>query len=108
MNYQLGEYIKSRREDLGISQRGLAKKAGLSHSVVNKIELGDNPHPDTETLEKLADALKIHLSQLTDAIQGKTGEAKANDPLLFQIEALSPKKRKLVEDFVRLLLECKD
>jgi DNA-binding XRE family transcriptional regulator len=52
----IAKLVASRREVLGLSQRELAKKAGVSHTVISRIEGGEHS-PSPKTLERLADAL---------------------------------------------------
>jgi DNA-binding XRE family transcriptional regulator len=52
----IAKLIASRREELGLSQRELAKRAGISHTVVSRIEQGEHT-PSRKTLDRLADAL---------------------------------------------------
>ena len=52
----IAKLVASRREALGLSQRELAKRAGVSHTVVSRIEGGDHS-PSPKTLERLADVL---------------------------------------------------
>ena len=47
---------RSRREEMGLSQRELAKRAGISHTVISRVEGGEHS-PSPKTLERLADAL---------------------------------------------------
>ncbi|WP_213974293.1 helix-turn-helix domain-containing protein [Tepidanaerobacter acetatoxydans] len=56
----IGKRIRQLRESLGLSNRQLAIKAGLSQPVMNRIENG-NRKADIETLEKICDALGITL-----------------------------------------------
>jgi DNA-binding XRE family transcriptional regulator len=49
--------VASRREALGLSQRELAKRAGISHTVISRIESGQHA-PSAKTVERLADALR--------------------------------------------------
>ncbi len=104
MGNRLGEFVKERRKALGLSQRKLADKAKISHSVINKIENGDNIVPRTQTLEALSFVLGVSVTKLMDELQGKPAKA-SGDPLLTIIEKLSPKKRKLLLDIAELLLE---
>ena len=53
----IAKLVASRREALGLSQRELAKRAGISHTVISRIEGGDHS-PSPKTLERLADALR--------------------------------------------------
>jgi DNA-binding XRE family transcriptional regulator len=52
----IAKLVTSRREALGLSQRELAKRAGISHTVVSRIEQGEHT-PSRKTLERLANAL---------------------------------------------------
>jgi DNA-binding XRE family transcriptional regulator len=52
----IAKLVATRREELGLSQRELAKRAGLSHTVISRIEGGEHS-PSRKTLERLADAL---------------------------------------------------
>jgi DNA-binding XRE family transcriptional regulator len=53
----IAKLVASRREALGLSQRELAKRAGISHTVVSRIEGGEHS-PSPKTLERLAEALR--------------------------------------------------
>lgn len=59
----IGETIRRLREQRGMNQRELAKKAGISHSYVSDVERGDAT-PSLKFLEKIADALGVRLSTL--------------------------------------------
>jgi DNA-binding XRE family transcriptional regulator len=54
----IAKLVASRREELGLSQRELAKRAGISHTVISRIEGGERS-PSPKTLERLADALHV-------------------------------------------------
>lgn len=60
VNMNIGEKIRQLRESRGLSNRQLAKKAGLSQPVMNRIENG-NRKADIESIEKICDALEITL-----------------------------------------------
>ena len=53
----IAKLLASRRESLGLSQRELAKRAGVNHTVISRVESGEHP-PSPRTLERLADALR--------------------------------------------------
>jgi DNA-binding XRE family transcriptional regulator len=53
----IGRFVAWRREELGLSQRELAKRAGISHTVISRLESGQQV-PSPKTLERLADAFK--------------------------------------------------
>jgi DNA-binding XRE family transcriptional regulator len=53
----IAKLVSARRETLGLSQRELAKRAGISHTVISRIEGGEHS-PSPKTLERLAEALR--------------------------------------------------
>lgn len=58
----IGERIKKRREELGLSQETLAERLGYkSKSSINKIELNQRDLPQSK-IKMIADALGIHKS----------------------------------------------
>lgn len=55
----LGEFIKIKRTETGMSQRMLAAKTGISHTEVQRIETNKRKMPSLKVLCALADALNI-------------------------------------------------
>jgi DNA-binding XRE family transcriptional regulator len=53
----IAKLVAARREALGLSQRELGKRAGISHTVISRIEGGEHS-PSPKTLERLAEALR--------------------------------------------------
>ena len=53
MRYQ----VKEIREELGLSQEALAKKAGVSRTIISGLESGKVKETSTTTLSKIASAL---------------------------------------------------
>lgn len=68
MNNELGKIIKTKRDELQLSVRALAKYSGLSASYISRLENGiiENK-PKVATLKKVANVLKISPEQLFDA-----------------------------------------
>ena len=62
----IGENIKKYRQQLGLSQDTLSKKANLAFHTVAKIETGATPNPTIETVKKIADALGVSLDNLME------------------------------------------
>jgi transcriptional regulator with XRE-family HTH domain len=54
------------REQRGYSVRGLAKRAGVGYVTIVRIENG-HMSPTVTMLEKLAKALKVHITELFPA-----------------------------------------
>jgi transcriptional regulator with XRE-family HTH domain len=67
----LGQYVAREREALGISQRQLAKRIGLSHSYLNRLEGGEFASPEPATLYRIAEALDTEPEDLF-ALAGHT------------------------------------
>ena len=61
-----GKKLKELRKKSGWSQQKLAEKAGLSYTVITKIEQGVAKRPSIQTMVKLADAFRISLDELVD------------------------------------------
>ena len=64
MKDTLGKVISNRREELGISQRELAKKVKISNSTVSRIENDDKITPDNNTLKAISEVLQIDYNYL--------------------------------------------
>ena len=64
-----GERIRSIRKRRGMSQKELAKAAGVSLSWVKKQEQGDGGTPTTETMHKVAVALDVQTSSLISEVR---------------------------------------
>lgn len=63
MKYEIGNRIRKYREELGISQKQLAKQIGVSNGRVSNWEQGLN-RPDADMLAELCCALKVSPSLL--------------------------------------------
>ena len=53
---QLAENLRRLRQDAGVTQKDLAKRLGLSHATLHRIERG-NYNPSLRVLEELCEAL---------------------------------------------------
>jgi transcriptional regulator with XRE-family HTH domain len=58
----VGERLRSFREMYGLSQRALAKKAGVTNGIISMIEMNRNS-PSLATLKKILDAIPISFSE---------------------------------------------
>ena len=61
LRFELGEAVRTRREELGWSQRQLAKRAGMTQPGVARFDAGGTT-PTIPVLERLANALGLRLT----------------------------------------------
>lgn len=65
MKDDANDIIKAERLKLGLSQKQLAEKAGLSHNTIYKLET-NKVATNLETYEKVCKALGIKLSSILE------------------------------------------
>lgn len=70
--FTLGEVLKEAREELGLTQRALARKIGRTETSIGKIEAGQQ-RIDLVELSDLAVALRLPLAELADRFTKKLG-----------------------------------
>jgi transcriptional regulator with XRE-family HTH domain len=63
----LGQRIRARRRELGLSQEGLAHEAGLDRSYVGRIERGEH-NLTFVSLMKLCRAMRCDVAALTGGL----------------------------------------
>jgi transcriptional regulator with XRE-family HTH domain len=64
LSQSLGGVVKKGRQELGLSQPGLAKKTGLSRSYISYLESGKFEEIGIAKLALIADALEVSADQL--------------------------------------------
>lgn len=75
----LGDELKKAREKKGVSQRTVAKQAGISQQALSLFERGENI-PTIKTLYRLALLLEVPLNQLLkEELSISRKEGKQND-----------------------------
>lgn len=105
----IGERIKSRREELGMSQDELAKRVGYkSRSSVNKIEADGRGLPQNKIVAfaKALDTTPSYLMGWEPVSDEDIGNAFANDNLfdiVNNITAFSPSERNHIIKYLQLL-----
>lgn len=60
----IGEYIKEKRTEKGMSQRELAQAANLSNAEISRIESGMRKQPSPDVLKNISAALNIFCEKL--------------------------------------------
>ena len=73
----LGENIKSRREELKLSQEYIAEQLGVSRQAIAKWE-GGQSSPNSENLIKLANLLSVPIDELLFSLPEEMTRCKAS------------------------------
>jgi transcriptional regulator with XRE-family HTH domain len=63
----IGEYVKTKREEKGISRFKLATLTEISHTEINRIEIGERQKPPFQTLIKIANVLDVPQEEILAA-----------------------------------------
>ena len=112
---KLSDLLKQYRAENKISQRELARRCGLSNSLISLMEMGVNPQtgkemsPDLETYRKIADCLGFSIQKLfetlgTDAtVSLYVGKGTDIDVSAEHYEAII--ERKKMRGYVEVLLD---
>jgi two-component system, response regulator len=79
----LANAIKQQRSALGISQEELAARAGLHRTYVSEVERGER-NPSITSVEKLAQALQISITNLLEPTRAGSGPREALEILLVE------------------------
>src|SRR5437870_5240835 len=61
---ELGDRLRARREELGLSQRDLEAQTGVDNATITRIERGAFSAPRPDKLTRLADALGLSLADV--------------------------------------------
>lgn len=73
----MGDKIKSRREQLGLTQRELAKKVGMNQSRISEVESGERKQMSLKNLRAMARALGVSADYLIGTWEDLEEEAAA-------------------------------
>lgn len=63
----LGQMLKERREELGLTQTEVAELAGISNSFLSQLESGVRRGNNVRTVARLAGALKLRVDDVVGA-----------------------------------------
>ena len=97
----IGEKIKQRRVELGLSQRELAEKVGYSHhSTLTRIEAGTVDIPQSK-IRQFASALNVDISYLMDTDNFRPDIVRATELL----QTASPEQVAIIEEYMRFVLQ---
>lgn len=68
----VGDRVRERRQNRGLSQEAMALEAGLHRSYIAQLE-GGRRNPSLDTLAKVAVALRCDLADLVRGAQNESG-----------------------------------
>lgn len=105
---ELGAWVRRTRTALGLNQRELAERSGLSRSYICDIELGRSARPTLATLDKVAAALgtaRVEIMRAAGYLSGPRGVHPDSGELrLIRLyRDLSPANRTTVERFIEFV-----
>ena len=64
---ELGEMLRARRDELGLTQTEVAELAGISNSFLSQLESGVRRGNNVRTVARLAGALKLRVDDVVGA-----------------------------------------
>ena len=106
----IGRRIAARRKELGLSQRDVASKIGVSQASIQRYESGTVDMPMSRAAD-LAEVLHCTLSDLTEDIGESSSIDRSDDPLLtalqVTLESMSTEDRESVANYMVFLLTQK-
>jgi transcriptional regulator with XRE-family HTH domain len=89
---RIGKALKAIREEAGLTQNALARRAKMTASQVSQIESGKRPDPQFSTIARLAAALGVSLDEVAAQSGFETSAAPrsavARDPIVATETAL--------------------
>ena len=62
----IGKNIKKIRQQKGLSQEKLARRADISLNTLTKIESGFTKYPSIQTIHKITEALEVSLDKIVE------------------------------------------
>ncbi len=79
----VGEYIRNKRQEKGMSQRQLSAVCGISNSEISRIEAGERENPSPAVLRSIASALGVPYEEILTAagyLPGVTAPKQGSKP----------------------------
>ena len=71
---EFGDRVRTRRQDLNLSQEALGSKAGINRTYIASLEAGQR-NPSLDLMARLAIALRVDLGDLVAGLQKKKGRS---------------------------------
>lgn len=67
---KIGDYLKQKRQEMGLSLSGLSKVSGVSKGYLSNLENNHTDNPTLISLEKIAKGLGISASDMLKELEG--------------------------------------
>jgi len=103
------EKLRTSGANSPMSQKELAKKAGVNPTTIHRIEKGEIKYPRAKLLQRLAQALGVSVESLlteTGLIENREALKDERLNVLFRdFEKLSDEAKKQVEDYLHYIME---
>jgi len=104
----IGEFIKNKRTELGLSQKKLGAMVDLSDSEIMKIENGTRKTPNWESLCKLAGVFGISPLEIL-LVSGYISDNDVNPQIKIKgLEKLNDEEFKSVQQYIDFIISRKD
>lgn len=104
----IGEKIRTTRKFRGLSQEGLAEKAGLNVSFIGQIERGGKK-PTIETLDKIVSALDITFAELFSMEnQAQIKDSTVLEKISFELSDRSVEEQEDLYNLLKQILRFRD
>lgn len=71
MANRYGSRLRAARANRGLSLRAVAQAAGMSPSLLSRIESGQVPNPGIETVERICRVLEIEIGEIARGKRGR-------------------------------------
>lgn len=105
---KLGQFIKEKREEAGLSQKKLGVACGVSDSEIFKIETGVRKNPSWITLCEISKALSFHPFELL-LIAGYISESDIHPSLrIHGLEDLNKNELNDVQQYIDFLISKRE
>ena len=96
----IGQCIRERRREIGISQNSLAARAGISPAALSKIENGKAKRITLESAEGIAFGLRISVDEIARAARGPSVRGNLENAAMRMISRLPDSK---LEDVIDIM-----
>lgn len=102
----MGQIIRQRRKELGLSQEMLGNKLAITFQQVQKYEKGSN-RASGPTLLRMATALQVPVEYFFPRVGDPPPRPDLPSPLLTRIENVAQRLDRLADDVAALLVELR-